>query len=188
MLDFTHDPLVAAYFATEFTSLYQSLGISSHCLADYFRESVDCLVNDGDVREILNALGMKVQRGYDALPSEVVVWAVEVQQLVQNTSIELIEHPFTEILPLRMQKGLFICDTEFIEDGVQTGKGWQSLDKKLAQITESNGLYKITMPFSEAEALTELLTSRRVYPAVISPSYEAVAKQTVAFANGGVQT
>ncbi|MCY4466180.1 MAG: FRG domain-containing protein [Chloroflexi bacterium] len=183
LLDFTHDPLIAAYFATDFTNLYQSLGISSQQLAEYFRQSVDCLVYDGDLQETVRELAMRVQYGYDSLPSEIAVWAVQAQDLIHNTSIDLLEHPFMEILPLRMQKGLFICETEYEEPGVQTGKGWQSLDSKLTRLIDDDGIYKLMMPYSEAEALRELLIKRRVYPAVVTPSYEAVAKQTVEFAN-----
>ncbi len=182
LLDFTHSPLVAAYFAVDFTNLYSSLGMGSNQLAEYFRQCAHCLVEEGDVVATVTELALKVQECYELLPEEVAVWAVHAQDLGDYTSIKLLEHPFMEILPLRMQKGLFLCDTEFTEEDVQQGKNWQSFDEKLATLIETDGIYKLTMPYAQAEALRDLLTLHRFSPAVVSPSYEAVAKQTVAVA------
>ena len=183
LLDFTHDPLIAAHFSIDFRNLYRSLGIDSQQLAEYFRLSADCLVQGGDLVDTVTELAMKVQLGFDKLPEEVAVWAVHVHDLIENTSIELLEHPFLEILPLKMQKGVFICETEYEEQRVQSGTGWRSLNSKLARLISSDSVYKISMPYSETQALQELLIKRRVYTTAVSPSYESVAKQTVEFAN-----
>lgn len=182
LLDFTHSPLVAAYFAVDFTNLYSSLGMGADQLAEYFRQCAHCLVEEGDVVATVTELALKVRECYELLPEEVAVWAVQAQDLGDYTSIKLLEHPFMEILPLRMQKGLFLCDTEFTEEDVQQGKNWQSFDEKLAILIETDGIYKLTMPYAQIEALRDLLTLHRFSPAVVSPSYEAVAKQTVAVA------
>ena len=116
------------------------------------------------------------------LPEEVVVWAVQAQDVGDYTTIKLLEHSFTEILPLRMQMGVFLCDTEFTEQDVQQGNDWQSFDSKLAGLVETRGIFKLTMPYSQVDALRDLLTYHRLSPAVVTPSYEAVAEQTVAVA------
>ena len=182
LLDFTHSPLVAAYFAVDFAKLYNSLGMGSDQLAEYFRQCAHCLVEEGDVVATVTELALKVQECYELLPEEVAVWAVQAQDLGDYTSIKLLEHPFMEILPLRMQKGLFLCDTDFAEQDVQQGKDWQSIDAKLAHLIKTDGIYKLTMPYTEAEALNDLLTLKRFSPAVVTPSYEAVARQTVSLA------
>ncbi len=182
LLDFSHSPLIAAYFAIEFTSLYESLGLASEQLAQFFRHCADCYTNGDDVEATIAELVEKVKRSMDNLPEEVAVWAVHAQDVGDYTSIKLLEHPFMEILPLRMQKGVFLCDTEFAEQDVQQGQTWPSLDAKLATLVETDGIYKLTMPYSEAEALHKLLTLQQCSWAIISPSYEAVAKQTVALA------
>lgn len=182
LLDFSHSPLVAAYFAIEFTSLYESLGLASDRLAQYFRRCADSFTDGDDYETTISELVDKVKRSIDNLPDQVAVWAVQAQDVGDYTSIKLLEHPFMEILPLRMQKGVFLCDTESAEDEVQQGQEWPSLDNKLATLIETEGVYRLTMPYAEAEALNDLLTLHRFSPAVISPSYEAVARQTVALA------
>ena len=182
LLDFSHSPLVAAYFAIEFANLYESLGLASNQLAQYFRRCADCYTDGGDVEATIAELVEKVKLSMNNLPEEVAVWAVQAQDIVKFTSIKLLEHPFMEILPLRMQMGLFLCDTEFEEEDVQQGMDWQSLDAKLTDLIETAGIYKLTMPYTEAEALHDLLTLQRFSRAVVTPSYEAVAKQTVALA------
>lgn len=182
LLDFSHSPLVAAYFAIEFTNLYESLGLASDRLAEYFRRCADCFTDGDDVEATIAELVEKVKKDMDNLPVEVAVWAVQAQDVGDYTSINLLEHPFMEILPLRVQEGVFLCDTEFAEEEVQQGQEWPSLDAKLATLIETGGIYKLTMPYEEAEALHDLLTLHRMSPAFITPSYEAVAKQTVALA------
>jgi len=182
LLDFTHSPLVAAYFAADTTNLFKALGMGSDQLAEYFRQCAHCLVEDEDVVAKVTELAYKVQECYEFLPDEIAVWAVHAQDLGDYTTIKLLEHPFTEILPLRMQKGVFLCDTDFEEQDVQQGKDWPSFDKKLSSLVETEGIYKLTMPYTQVDALHDLLTLHRYSPAVVKPSYEAVAQQTVAVA------
>ncbi len=182
LLDFSHSPLVAAYFAIEFSNLYESLGLASDRLAEYFRRCADCYTDGSDVEATIADLVDKVKLSISSLPDEVAVWAVHAQDLGDYTSIKLLEHPFMEILPLRMQKALFLCDTEFAEEDVQLGRKWPSLDSKLATLINTDGIYKLTLPYEEAEALNDLLTLHQFSPAMVNPSYEAVAKQTVAVA------
>lgn len=182
LLDFTHSPLVAAYFAADFTNLFNRLGIGLGQLAEYFRQCAHSVVEEADVVATVTELALKVQEGFDQLPENIAVWAVHAQDLGDNTSIKLLEHPFMEILPLRMQQGVFLCDTEFAEEEVQQGQNWPSLDAKVATLKKTGGIYKLTMPYAEAESLHHLLTLQRFSPAFVTPSYEAVAKQTVAVA------
>lgn len=182
LLDFTHSPSIAAYFAVDFTNLFHSLGIGSAQLAEYFRLCAHSVVEEADVVATVTELALRVQEGFDQLPDKVAVWAVHAQDLGDYTSVKLLEHPFMEILPLRMQQGLFLCDTEFAEEEVQLGQDWPSLDGKLTRLIETDGIYKLTMPYTEAESLHNLLTLHRFSPAFVTPSYEAVAKQTVAVA------
>ena len=122
LLDFSHSPLIAAYFAIEFANLYESLGLANNRLAQYFRSCADCFTDGDDVEATIAELVEAVKLSMDNLPDEVVVWAVQAQDLGDYTSIKLLEHPFMEILPLRMQKALFLCDTEFAEEEVQQGQ------------------------------------------------------------------
>ena len=182
LLDFTHSPLMAAWFAIEFTKLYGSLGLAEDSLAEYFRRSADCYTSNGDLEATMAELVNVVRLNTRKLPNEVAVWALHAQDLGDFTSIRLLEHPYTQILPLRMQMGVFLCDTEFAEEDVQKGQEWPSLDAKLTTLIETDGIYKLTMPYSETEELHKLLTLHRFSPAVVTPSYEAVAQQTVAVA------
>ena len=182
LLDFSHSPLIAAYFAIDFGSLYESLGLASDLLAQYFQRCADSFTDGNDVEATIAELVDRVKQSMNNLPDEVAVWAIQAQDLGDYTSIKLLEHPFMEILPLRMQKALFLCDTEFAEADVQQGQNWPSLDAKLATLIQTDGIYKLTMPYTEAEALDKLLTLKRFSSAVVTPSYETVARQTVAVA------
>ena len=182
LLDFTHSPLVAAYFAVNFDNLYKSLGLADDRLAQYFRDCADCYTYGDDFEAKIAECVEEVKLNMEKLPKEIAVWAIQAKDLGDYTSIKLLEHPFMEILPLRMQQGLFICDTEFSERDVQEGKDWQPLNTKLTKLIETRSIYKFTMPCSEREALQDLLVLLRFSPAFVVPSYEKVASQTNAVA------
>lgn len=182
LLDFTHSPMVAAYFAADYVNLYEKLGVGSDQLAEYFRQSVAALAEGGDLKKTVTKYWNTVNDAQERLPERIAVWAIQAQDIDLLTTLLVLDHPYTEILPLKMQMGLFLCETEFVEIDVLRGHRWRSFDTKLMPLAQTNGIYKLTLPWDERHALLELLRRRRIFFGSLLPSYREVAKRTVELA------
>lgn len=179
LLDFTYNPLIAAYFAANIDKLYEKLDLSSEIKAKYFDKCLRAFKNTDAILEIIekylaDPCVIKITE-----PKNIVVWAIRVRDL-KETTFQLLDHPYTQILPLRSQMGVFLCDTDSDEEKVQKGKSWTSFNAKLATLVKTKSIYKLTLPFSEIPDLQILLAQKRIYPMFIQPSYEEVAKMTLA--------
>ena len=186
LLDFTYSPLVAAYFAANVAQLYGKLGLSIENKAEYFDKCIEIIKDSkrdskGNMNDLILETFKDYARGYKAnlgkllqgeLPQNIAVWAIRYNDL-RETTIRLLEHPYTEILNLRLQMGVFLCDTEDYES---KGNPWRSFDAELAKLVESKGIYKFTLPFSQRAELLNLLVKKRINSAYLTPSYEQVAK------------
>lgn len=180
LLDFTYNPLVAAYFAADVTQLYEKLGASSENKAKYIDKCID-LVDDNKgnvdasivetVRSYINELDANTAK----LPQNIAVWAIRTTDLrgLRETTIRLLEHPYAEILNLRLQMGVFLCDTEFDE---REGDPRRSFNAELAKLVAKEGIYKFTLPFSHRPELLDLLARKRISSSYLTPSYEQVGK------------
>lgn len=182
LLDFTHNPMVAAYFAADYTDLFVNLGVGSDQLAEYFRQSVATLAEGGDLKSTVTDFWNTVNDAQERLPENIAVWAIQAQDIDMHTTLLILDHPYTEILPLKMQMGLFLCETEFVEIDVLRGQEWRSFDTKLLPLAQTNGIYKLTLPWDERHDLLELLRRNRIFYGSLLPSYQEVAKRTVELA------
>ena len=173
LLDFTYNPLVAAYFAADVTQLYDRLELSGGYKARFFD---DCFkkINDPDaVTETFYDYMYKIIERLEELPKHIAVWAIRYNDLREKTTIRLVEHPYAEILNLRLQKGVFLCGAKSYET---EDNPRQSLDVELAKLVESKGIYKFTLPFSQRTELLNLLAKKRISSSYLTPSYERVGK------------
>ena len=137
LLDFTYNPLVAAYFAADFTQLYKDLGMSIENEAKYFNECINIIVDskenkDDLIVETVSDYLHKCTTRVSKLPRDIAVWAIRYNDL-RETTLRLLEHPYAEILNLRLQKGVFLCDTEYYE---LTKEPWRPFDVELAKLVE----------------------------------------------------
>ena len=182
LLDFTHNPLVAAYFAADFTQLDEKLGLSIENKAEYFDK---CLEITRDNKEDEGTLILRTIQDYRCeykanidklpqgeLPKDIAVWAIRHNDL-RKITLHLLSHPYTEILNLRLQKGVFLCDTEYYE---REGKPWRPFDAELAKLVETKSVYKLTLPSSQRQALLDLLKKKRISSLYLKPTYEALAE------------
>ena len=108
-------------------------------------------------------------------PKNMCVWAIRVHDL-DPTSLLLLEHPYTQILNLREQRGVFVCDTENYEALQRGPKEWMSFDKKLEPLVYTGGIFRLTLPFEQHMELQDLLAQKRVSTTYLKPSLEAVAE------------
>ena len=172
LLDFTYDPLVAAYFAADWTGLLDSSEISpqriGECFTDIFNKSRN---SPNDFLKACAELSAKVSTRLTELPQEMAVWAISATS-IQDTTLRFLDHPYTEILNLSAQKGIFLCETENYE---VDGETWRSFNGKLSELVESGGIYKLTLPCTERLKLLDLLKKKRISELNLNPTYEIVA-------------
>ncbi len=180
LLDFTYNSLIAAYFAANTDKLCEKLKLSSEIKAKYFDKCLRAFKNTDAIIEIIEKyLADPCVIKMTELPKNIAVWAIRVRDL-KETSFQLLDHPYTQIMPLRSQMGVFLCDTDFDEEKVQKDKSWTSFNAKLAKLAKTKSIYKLTLSFSEISDLQILLAQKRIYPMFVKPSYEEVAKMTLA--------
>ena len=173
LLDFTHDPMTAAYFAADWTDLLDSLELSPEHKSQYFSDILNKYIDSSDeAMQALNKYAQKVKTKLAELPEEMAVWAIRANDL-QETTLRVLEHPYTEIRNLRSQKGIFLCETENYE---LQGESWRSFNGKLTKLAETGGIYKLTLPCKERKKLLDLLGRKRISSQYLKPSYETVAK------------
>ncbi len=176
LLDFTYDPLIAAFHCADWNGLLDNLQISSQHLGEYFKDLYNRPINSPV--EIVSAWTEhfeKVSLQIAKLPKEMAVWAIGASGLV-GTTIRMLDHPYSEILNLRVQKGIFLCDTDYQPNGNSSN----SLNGKLSQLVDLGQIYKLTLPCTEREKLLELLNKKRISPFFVKPTYESVAQAVVA--------
>ena len=97
LLDFTHSPMVAAYFAADYTNLFEKLGVGSDQLAEYFRLSVATLADGGDLQRTVTDYWNTVNDARERLPENIAVWAIQAQDIDMHTTLLVLDHPYTEV-------------------------------------------------------------------------------------------
>ena len=182
LLDFTHNPLVAAYFAADITQLYEDLRRSIENKAECLDKCIEIITNnkgEGDNYTLILETIQNYMREYNAnineLPKHIdhiAVWAIRYNDL-RGTTIRLLEHPYAEILNLRMQEGVFLCDTRSYET---EDNSCRSLDAELAKLVEKKSIYKLTLPYPRIKELLYLLRKKRIHSTYLTPTYEKVAE------------
>ncbi len=173
LLDFTLDPLVAAYFAADWTGLVESLEFSPQHKAMYFSDVLSKFKKSPpDAIAALKRYAKMEREKESELPTDMAVWAIQVGDL-QKTSLRALDHPYGEIQFLNSQKGIFLCETENYE---LRGEPWRSYNGKLTELIKTGGVFKLTLPCTERGKLLDLLKRKRISPLYLKPTYERVAK------------
>lgn len=179
LLDFTYNPLVAAYFAADVTQLFDRLELSGGYKAKYFDDCLEKISETDAVTETLTKTlydhMLKIIERIKKLPKHIAVWAIRYDDL-RETTIRLLEQPYTEILNLRLQMGVFLCEAKYYKT---EGNSWRSFDAELAKLVEKEGIYKFTLPFSQRIELLDLLAKKRISSSDLTPTYEKVAKEVL---------
>ena len=185
LLDFTYNPIVAAYFAADIAALADTVDLSHKYLAECFEEIAQIYL--GSPSEAVDALRCHVRKyiaDIDGLPDEMAVWAIRVNALHEKTTLGMINHPHTEILNLRAQEGAFVFhkDPVDLDVDVRRERFWPSFSDQLLGLKSTDDIRKLTLPHSERHKLFSLLVRKRMGTMYLKPSYEdvaSVAKLTV---------
>lgn len=177
LLSFTFDPLVAAYFAADTDTLFELLQLSPTWHERRLQHMMDRYQDSEDPDSILNWCKNSILDRQSLLPKDMVVWAVRARDMHNSTTLRLLDHPTSEILNLSLQQGVFVCD---IENDAWNGSFFQAFDEELSSLVDTEGIWKITVPFSELEPLRTDLMKKRRFPNLIRASYESVARSSIA--------
>ena len=153
LLDFTYNPLIAAFFAAHNRNRANTLKYSPDWIEQYFYDVLNKFQESEEV--VLSALKNYLQQHrdiLDTLNTDMAVWAVRVSDIADRTSLKLLDHPYSEILNLRSQLGVFICDTQPIVKGSEPGELFRN---ELLKLIHSGDIYKLTLPHSERQFLID---------------------------------
>ncbi len=110
----------------------------------------------------------------DPVPDRMVVWAVK-RLCLQDTDCELVTHRRGEIGFLQAQDGVFLYDKGANRVYRDTGT-WRPLDAVLGELATENGVWKLTLPFSERGELLDMLARKRITKSFLMPSFDIVAE------------
>ncbi len=178
LLDFSYNPLVAAFFAWDTTSLEDSVDLSSDYLAGCFEEIAQIYEHSpSEAVDVLRCHYRKYKKANDGLPEEMAVWALRSNGLERKkTALRVLHHPHTEISNLRAQEGVFVFQLDYLEGNEQQErKTWPSFNDEVLKLVESQDVRKLTLPRSEEDKLWEILERKRMGTMYLKPTYEDVA-------------
>jgi hypothetical protein len=112
-----------------------------------------------------------------SIPNKIVVWAVKRSEL-SNTHLKLVTHRRSKIGFLQSQDGVFIYDTKVNDYFVETGT-WKSFEIEFEKVKDSQGIYQITLPYSERGNLLDLLERKNISRPFLMPSFDNVAQEII---------
>lgn len=182
LLDFTYDPLVAAYFAADMEDLLENLGFTDTRKAEYFDRILGSAEDYDEVQQIVHQFNEERKKAGAKLPKNIAVWAIRVNDL-QFTSLRLLKHSYNQLRNLRLQQGVFIVETHPFE---YEGKPWQPFDLPLTALIESGGIFKLTLRIAAFPDLHNILNRKRISRPYLLASYKRIATAVVArWKNGG---
>lgn len=109
----------------------------------------------------------------EPMPDCLIVWAIRLDSL-KDTSLRLTRHLYSQMEFPYAQQGVWIYDREADTKYYETGK-YQPFEHELVKIRE-NGVYKITLPYSEKDNLRKLLQRKGVFKSSVMPFADNVAE------------
>ena len=182
LLDFSYNPFIAAFFACEMTRLFRTLGIS---IDDYALTMLD--IEEAYLKsrqEGIHALETAVQKfggRRENLPKNMAVWAVSINALHRRTRLGVKQYPRSEILNLRAQEGVFVFRDDLRDDdnSDELDLRYPSFTDDLKKLIPTGDIRKLTLPWSQGDALGTLLPRKSAGRNHVLPSYESVAESVV---------
>ena len=184
LLDFTFKPMVAAYFAgCDIDDLLEKLGLypGKRELADsqkrkYFLRCLESINEFETLKSIFSEYKQDCDKSLAKLPTDIAVWAIDIHKL-NETKLRWLNFPYDQLLNLKAQMGGFIYNSDNIHDSVVQAR--QAFCTELSKLVAIDGIFKLTLPFSQRVRLSELLRRKYVSLMYLKPSYEKVAKATL---------
>ncbi len=176
LLDFSYNPLVAAYFgADEMTNIQRMLCSAPSGGIMKYRFELD--KPDDEISWHMQSIPpdhlryIKHTIGEIYAARHMVVWAIN-QTHLNEVPIALLEHSYREIETLHAQEGCFLYDT-----GVILRDGWRPFEEMLLKFVnkETPSVYRLILPRSECMALLNELEKRLISNLFLYPSFDQVA-------------
>ena len=180
LMDFTYDPNVAAYFACETSNLADTLGFSERAKSSYFEEIMQAWAGGREPNWILAEYSRRWDSISRRVPKELAVWAVQIDGMHFKTSLRLLDHSYTDILNLQVQKGVFVWNSDRYE---WNEIPWRPFTDELAKLITDEGIFRFTLPYERLEDLRRLLSRRGYIPASMNPSYASTGRTVVEMTN-----
>ena len=160
LLDWTHKPLVAAFFAAYTFPSYEPIRGEDSC-----QEEVEKLETCRQEQEKESNTNM-------------VVWAVSEPALLEDTTLRPVTHLRSRIGYLQAQDGVFIYDTAADEKFRNIGR-WIEFEEEFKKVSVVNGLYKFTLPDSQRDELLRRLKYLGVTAPNLMPSFDNAAQDVL---------
>lgn len=110
----------------------------------------------------------------DPIPDNIVVWAVK-RSALSDISLKLVTHRRSKIGYLQSQDGVFIYDEQASDYYFEAGN-WKPFEIELEKVVDADGVYKITLPYSQRGNLLDLLELKNVSKAFLMPTFDNVAQ------------
>lgn len=180
LLDFSYNALVAAFFASDYSSLSESLDLSEEYLAGCLHEIL-AIYQDSPSEAIdsLRCHYRKYRADWEHLPDKLAVWAIKYNVLEHLTDLRVLNHLQTEIPNLRAQEGVFVFHREIKAKNGTPERPWPRFTDELMKLTPTGHVLRLTLLRSKAKDLWEILERKKMGNMYIYPSYENVAKSVL---------
>ena len=161
LLDWTYNPLVAAFFAAYTFDKYEPLrDPSSFSGDDKEHEARD---EDHEVHHH---------------EQNMVVWAVSRPTVTDNTSLALVTQLRSHFVYLQAQDGVFMYDRNADEKYRESGK-WEPFETEFQKTLPGNSVYKFTLPFFWRTDVLRLLKDLGVTAPTLMPTFDNAAQETL---------
>ena len=161
LLDWTYNPLVAAFFAAYTFDKYEPLRDSPTLSGDDKESETSAENNEVQLHE-----------------QNMAVWAVSRPTVIDNTSLALVTQLRTNFGYLQAQDGVFMYDRNADEKYRESGK-WEPFETEFQKTMPGNSVCKFTLPFSKRTDLLRLLRDLGVTAPTLMPSFDNAAQETL---------
>ena len=161
LLDWTYNPLVAAFFAAYGFERYES----AHQQGDPCKDQVE---------QLENCRGAQAEKD----SNNMVVWAISRPVLIEHTSLDLVTHLRSHVGYLQAQDGVFLLDRSADQKFLQKGD-WVPFEEEFEKISELNGVCRFTLSTDFRDDLLRLLKNVGITAPHLMPSFDNAAQETL---------
>lgn len=161
LLDWTYNPLVAAFFAAYGFERYESVREQEDPCKEQIETLQDCRSEEAEKSS-----------------NTMVVWAISRPVLIEHTSLDLVTHLRSHVGYLQAQDGVFLFDRRADQKYIQSGN-WVPFEEEFKKIHEGNGVCKFTLSTDFRDQLLWHLRKVGITAPSLMPSFDNAAQETL---------